>query len=101
MKKQILAAAFTSLVALSAMSSAQAQVIVRVGPPAPIVETVPPPPPEHPGWAWHNGYHRWDGGRYVWVPGYYAAPPHPGAHWVEGHWVARNGGWVWREGHWG
>ena len=100
MKKQILAAACTSIIALAATLPAHAQIVVRVGPPPPVVETVPPPPGEHPGWAWRPGYHRWDGERYVWVPGEYAAPPRPHAHWVPGHWDNRHGGYVWREGHW-
>ena len=25
--------------------------------------------PSHPGWVWVDGYHRWDGHRYVWVHG--------------------------------
>ena len=40
---------------------AQAQVVVRIGPPERPHEVVPPPPHEHPDWAWHEGYHRWDG----------------------------------------
>jgi hypothetical protein len=79
---------------------AQAQVVVRIGPPPRPVETIPPPPHDHPGWAWHDGYHRWDGNRYVWVPGYYVEPPHPHAHWVAGHWDHHGEGYVWVEGHW-
>jgi hypothetical protein len=79
---------------------AQAQVVVRIGPPPRPHEAIPPPPPEHRDWAWHAGYHRWDGEHYVWVPGTYVAPPHPHARWVEGHWAHRSGGWVWVEGHW-
>ena len=79
---------------------AQAQVVVRIGPPERPREVIPPPPPEHRDWAWHAGYHRWDGNRYVWVPGTYVAPPRPRARWVEGRWVRRGGGWVWMEGHW-
>ena len=96
MKKQVLAALLT----LSLATFAAAQVVVRIGPPARPVETVPPPLHEHPDWAWHAGYHRWDGHAYVWVPGAYEQPPHPHAHWVEGHWVEHHGGWVWKEGHW-
>ncbi len=83
-----------------AASIAQAQVVVRIGPPPRPVETIPPPPHEHPGWAWHEGYHRWDGHAYVWVPGYYVEPPHAHAHWVGGHWDHRGDGYVWVEGHW-
>jgi hypothetical protein len=100
MKKQIVAAAITSLMALSMASTAHAQVYVRVAPPAPIVEVVPPPPHEHPGWAWHPGYHRWDGERYVWVPGVYEEPPRGHHRWIAGHWVNGRDGYVWHEGHW-
>ena len=79
---------------------AQAQVVVRIGPPARPHEVIPPPPHEHSDWAWHAGYHRWDGNRYVWVPGTYVEPPHPHARWVDGHWDHRGGGYVWVEGHW-
>jgi hypothetical protein len=27
-------------------------------------------------------------------------PPHPHAHWVDGHWDHRGNGYVWVEGHW-
>jgi hypothetical protein len=53
-----------------------------------------------PGYEWIAGYHRWDGARYVWVPGRWDRPPHPHAHWVAHRWVHRNGGWVLVEGHW-
>ena len=45
-------------------------------------------------------FFRWDGNRYVWVPGSYVEPPHAHARWVDGHWAHRGGGWVWVEGHW-
>ena len=79
---------------------AQAQVVVRIGPPPRPYERIPPPPSVHPGWAWHGGYQRWDGNRYVWMPGAYVAPPRPRARWVNGHWARRRGGYVWIEGHW-
>ena len=79
---------------------AQAQVVVRIGPPERPHEVIPPPPHEHPDWAWHAGYHRWDGRAYVWVPGTYVEPPHPHARWVDGHWDHHGEGYVWVEGHW-
>jgi len=98
MKKQLLTAAFATLLACSA---AQAQIVVRIGPPPPRpVEVVPPRPVAHPGWVWVPGFHRWDGRAYVWVPGHYVEPPRPHARWVPGHWAERGGGWVWIEGHW-
>lgn len=75
-----------------------AQVVVRIGPPAPLVERRPPPPER--GYVWIAGYHNWDGNRYVWVPGRWDRPPHPGARWEAHHWVHRHDGWVLMEGHW-
>ena len=79
-------------------AASNAQVVIRIGPPPVVVER-PGPPPER-GFVWIRGYQRWDGGRYVWVPGHYERPPHPGARWVDHKYVHRNGGWVFQEGHW-
>ncbi|MDR3750277.1 MAG: YXWGXW repeat-containing protein [Terracidiphilus sp.] len=95
MKKIALAVLF-ALTLLPAV--ALAQVSIRIGPPPVVVER-PGPPPER-GFVWINGYQRWDGGRYVWVPGHYERPPHPGAHWVAHRYVHRHGGYVFVEGHW-
>ena len=44
-----------------------ADVIVRIGPPAPVVERrLVAPSRNH---VWVSGYQRWDGRGYVWVPG--------------------------------
>jgi hypothetical protein len=75
-----------------------AQLVVRIGPPAPIVERRPPPPDR--GFVWIDGYQRWDGQRYVWVGGHWDRPPRPGAVWVPHRWVHRHGGWAMAEGHW-
>lgn len=91
----------TLLLALSlapAAAIAEVGVAVRVAPPAPVVEHYGRAP--HPGYVWIAGYHRWDGRRYVWVPGYWTAPPRPRAVWVPHRWVHRHGGWVLVEGHW-
>ena len=95
MKKKLLLG-FTSavLIAFPAMS----QVVVRIGPPAPMHETIVARP--GPGDVWTPGYHRWDGAHYVWTPGAWVMPPHPGAHWVAHRWVHRHGGYVLVEGHW-
>jgi hypothetical protein len=96
--KKLLAAAGGLI--LSASLVAGAQVVVRIGPPARHFERRPPLPPEHRDWVWRNGYNRWDGNAYVWVPGEYVAPPRPHAVWVDGRWVHRHHGWVWVEGRW-
>lgn len=96
-RKQILMLIAGAAIAFSA--AAEAQVYVRIGPPPPPVREVVPARP-HPGWVWQSGYHRWDGARYVWVPGSYVAPPRPRAAWVPGHWRNTPRGYVWVEGHW-
>lgn len=71
---------------------------VRVGPPAPIVETRLTAP--GPGYVWIAGYQRWNGGTYVWVPGRWERPPRPRAVWVPGHWVRERRGWYFVDGRW-
>jgi hypothetical protein len=96
MKKTV----FSLLLALCmipAVALAQVGIVVHVAPPAPVVEVHDHPP--HDGWVWHDGYHRWDGHRYVWVKGYWMRP-HPGHVWVAHHWEQRGDGWVLVEGHW-
>jgi hypothetical protein len=101
MKMKQLALTAVCGIALTGCVAAGAQVVVRIGPPPPRpVEVIPPVPHEHPNWAWHAGYHRWDGHGYVWVPGRFEEPPYRGARWVDGHWAHRGGGYVWIEGHW-
>lgn len=95
MKKTVL----VSLLALFlAPAAALAQVVVRVAPPEPIVESHDRPP--HPGWVWEDGYHRWNGHHYVWTKGHWAKPPHPGATWVAHRWEHRGDGYVLVQGHW-
>jgi hypothetical protein len=85
------------LVSIMSVAS-QAQVAIRIGPPPPVVEHYGPPP--RPGWVWMGGFHRWDGARYVWVPGHYAAPPRPGVRWVPDGYYRRGGRYYYRHGYW-
>jgi hypothetical protein len=82
MKKSLLTAVFSLALALG---TAQAQVVVRIGPPPPPLRQVVPVAP---------------GARYVWVPGRYAIPPYHYRVWVPGRWVPRNGGYAWVAGSW-
>ena len=83
---------------LLAGSSFGAEIFVQISPPRPVIERRVVAP--GPGYVWCRGYHRWDGDRYVWVPGVWAAPPHRHAHWVDHRWEHRRGGYVFVEGHW-
>ncbi len=94
LKVSLLAAGLCSV----APALAGAQVYVHVGPPRPLVERRPIAPGA--GYAWRGGYNRWDGNRYVWVPGEYLAPPRPHAFYVQGRWAHSPRGYYWREGYW-
>ncbi len=73
-------------------------VYVRTRPPRSVVEvrTVAPGP----GYVWIEGYHRWSGDAYVWVPGTWERVPAGRRHWVRGRWRSYHGQWYWVEGHW-
>lgn len=93
------AALFTlALLTASLAISANVGFSVSLTPPAPVVETVPPPPA--PGTVWTPGYWSWNGAKYVWVPGQYVVAPFPDAIWIGGRWVPRGGHWTWVDGHW-
>jgi YXWGXW repeat-containing protein len=82
-----------------ACATPRGRVYVRVGPPAPIVETRVVAP--GPGYLWQPGFYRWNGGAYAWVPGRWERAPRPRAVWVPGRWVReRQHGWYFVEGHW-
>ena len=110
MKKAFLAVAFGVLLSLG---MAQAQTVIRIGPPPPPRVVVPVSP--GPRYVWVGGYYRYRGNSYVWMPGHYVIPPRPYAVWVPGRWerpprphavwVAhtwkkRGDGYVMVEGHW-
>jgi WXXGXW repeat (2 copies) len=100
MKKSLATVTFAlAILAGSLPAGADVRVYVRVGPPAPIVETrVIAPSPRH---VWIAGYHRWDGGAYVWVPGRWDLPPAGYRVWEGGHWAHHHSnGYYWVEGRW-
>ena len=75
-----------------------AAIFIRIAPPIPIIETVPPAP--GPNYYWVPGYWVWEGGRYVWHRGAYVVRPFRNAAWVPGHWDHTVRGWHWVPGHW-
>jgi len=98
-KLRFLAAAAVIAASLGSSSAWAARIYVNVAPPAPIVDVRPPVP--GPGYVWVSGYHRWDGGSYVWVPGRWDTPPRRHARWVEGRWRHHgHHGYYWEEGRW-
>ncbi len=80
-------------------SNSFAQIVVRVRPARPAVVVARPPAPSR--------FHVWvdedwvpQGGTYAWHGGYWAAPPHPGARYIPGHWRDTRRGAIWIQGHW-
>jgi len=76
-----------------------AQVVVRVPPPPPPRGAIAVRPPR-PGFVWTPGYQRWNGRRYVWVPGRWVRPPRRSAVWVAPAWRPHGNGWTFRNGYW-
>jgi WXXGXW repeat (2 copies) len=94
----VFVAAMLSTVLSAIPASASTRVYVRIGPPVPIVEVRPVAP--GPRYVWVDGYHRWDGRAYAWVPGRWVLPPRAHAVWVPGRWVHEKRGYYWVDGHW-
>src|SRR5947208_185630 len=94
-RQRLMKCVLAGLLGISAMA---ADVVVRVGPPRPVIERRGPRPGRE--YVWVSGYHNWNGSAYTWVPGRWDAPPRRHARWVPHHWVRRRGGWVLVEGHW-
>lgn len=81
-------------------------VVVAPVPGAVVVSDAPPPPPSEvvvvapsPAYVWVPGYWDWEG-RWVWIGGRWAVPPHPHAVWVGGQWTRHGHGYVWIGGRW-
>jgi hypothetical protein len=85
------------LVSGSIMNSYAQEIIIRERPVRPHYERIAAPSPRH---VWIEEEWEPRGGRYVFVGGRWAEPPHPGLAWIPGHWAARPRGEVWIPGHW-
>src|SRR5262249_43074301 len=70
-------------------------------PPTPLEELPPDQRPQGDDVQWMPGYWNWDEDRsdFVWVSGFWRAPP-PGRRWVPGRWAQAGGGWQWVPGVW-
>jgi hypothetical protein len=73
-------------------------VYVSAAPPAAVVEIQGIAP--GPEFFWIPGFHRWDGGRHVWVSGHWERRPHATAVWEPGVWRHHSRGWYWIDGRW-
>jgi hypothetical protein len=90
-------AASSAAALLPLAAHAQYNAVVRVAPPAAVVETVPAP--RH-GYVWAEGHHEWRGNHYVWVPGHWLRE-RAGYAYNNPRWVQRaNGEWYMVGGNW-
>ena len=88
------AASLGALVPVAA--NAQSYTILRVAPPAAVVETVPAP---RRGQVWIPGNYDYRGNQYVWVQGHWVRE-RAGYDWQESRWIERNGEWRRLGGDW-
>lgn len=72
---------------------------VRLNFPVGIRAGAPGPAPLR-GSVWVGPEWRWQSGRYVSVPGYWATPSRHNAVWVPGHWKYTRRGYKWVPGRW-
>jgi|SRR5215831_20412109 len=99
LRRTLLLGAFAAALSAAApMAQAHTDVYVRIGPPAPRYEPIPPRPVGPYRWVWTPGYWHWDGGHYIWYRGRYVQRAH--GDWRAGYWDHRPGGWVWVGGGW-
>lgn len=76
-------------------------VLAPIAPPAPMIETPPPPPIGSREAYWRPGHWNWNGASWVWSAGTYVMPPRSSVVWVPGQWVVQaTGGYAWVNGHW-
>jgi hypothetical protein len=87
-----------ALTAACASGGFGSRVYVRVEPPVGSHESGVIAP--GPGFVWIEGYHLWNGGEFVWVPGRWVRPPQPRAVWVPAHWEHDRHGWFMVGGYW-
>jgi hypothetical protein len=92
------AALSTAVLTGAACAPTTARAYVRVGPPARVVEVRSVAP--GPGYVWIEGYHRWDGRGYFWVPGHWDRAPRSRAVWAPGYWAHDRHGYYWVDGRW-
>lgn len=109
--KTFLAVAGLSVILTGCVTRTRTVYVREPAPPAPdqpaeVVTEAPPPPQEEvivaspgPEFVWTPGFWAWHG-RWVWVGGRWARPPHRHAVWVAGHWGHRGHGYVWVGGRW-
>jgi WXXGXW repeat (2 copies) len=83
-------------VALPANAAVSVNFDIRLAPPVPRVEVVPP---ARVGFVWAPGYWQWEGRRHVWVTGHWIQA-RPGYRWVAESWVHHDDRYRFEPGRW-
>ena len=97
MKKK-LSKLLLSVIILSWVSSATAQIYIKVRPVVPVIVPPPAPSPVH---VWVDEEWVPSGGVYVYGGGHWESPPHAGYRWRKGYWRRHNNdGEEWVRGRW-
>ncbi len=91
-----LLAPMAAMLPQTAAAEVDVNLVLRVPPPAPRYEPMPPP---RPGFVWTPGYWAWRGNTHVWVGGTWTAE-RPGYVYLQPRWVERNGQWHFTHGTW-
>src|SRR5437867_3511023 len=95
-KRVLVAAAIAASFGSMAAPATAAEVFVRVAPPPPRTEVVPPP---RQGWIWEPGHWEWNGHRHVWRHGVWVRERR-GWRYHEPAWVEHDGRWRFERGRW-
>ncbi|MCP4439857.1 MAG: BcpO-related WXXGXW repeat protein [Aureispira sp.] len=101
MKKLFAIFGLSMLIAISGLTEAQAQIVVKIKPARPKV-IVKRPAQAKKGHVWVDGHWTWNkqDQKYRWVKGHWVTVK-KGHKWVPGHWVdVRGRGHKWVPGHW-
>jgi len=75
----------------------RAELRVRVAPPLPRVEVIPPAP--SPGHYWIGGHWERAAGNWAWTGGHWT-PARAGEAWIRPHWIREGSEWVQQPGRW-
>jgi WXXGXW repeat (2 copies) len=75
-----------------------------------VAYNIPAPPPPYAvgavgvapgaGYVWVDGFWNLNGGRWAWVNGRWARPPHPHQVWERDRWERQGNHWRFHRGHW-
>ena len=98
MKKLIKILMLLTAVSLLAITNSNAQqIVVRVRPRHEVIVRPHRPSPHH---VWVSEEWAPSGDTYVYRPGYWVVPKHPGTIWIAGHWRHTRHGFIWIPGRW-